>query len=57
VNKNEILHYIFVYAVLLGLWPEAMKWFRNDIYLTAGAVFVGFIVADKIAHKYIMHEK
>jgi hypothetical protein len=48
--KNEILHYIVVYGVLLLVWLPLMNYFAQDITKTALGGFVVFILTDKTAH-------
>lgn len=51
ITKNELLHYIAVYAVLLFAWVQAMELFGGDLNLVGVAVFLVFIAADKVAHR------
>lgn len=50
IETNDLLHYIAVYGVLLLSWTSVMDYFGGNITYTAVAVFVIFILADKIAH-------
>jgi len=54
---KELLHYAVVFAVILLAWVPVMDYFNDDIYLTSGAVFLIFILADQLAHKILLKEK
>lgn len=53
----ELLHYVVVYGVLVASWLPIMNYFKDDINLTVATGLVVFIVADQLAHKYILNEK
>lgn len=52
----ELLHYVLVFAVIAGTWTTIMDYFAGSIFPTLGVSFVLFVIADKIAHKYLMGE-
>ena len=53
----ELLHYIVVYAVLAGSWTSIMNYFKGDVVPTAITGFIVFVVADILAHRFILGEK
>jgi hypothetical protein len=53
----ELLHYVVVYAVLAGSWTTIMNYFKGDLMLTVVTGFIVFVVADILAHRFILGEK
>ncbi len=52
-NQRLVLHYIAVYAVLLGTWVPMMSFFGGNVILTAIFGFFIFVGADMLAHKIL----
>lgn len=52
-NQRLVLHYVLVYAVLLGTWVPMMGFFGGNIYLTSIFGFFIFVGADMLAHKIL----
>jgi hypothetical protein len=55
--QKELLHYAIVFAVLAAAWTPLMQFFGGDIKPTLVAGFVVFVLADQLAHKYILKER
>jgi hypothetical protein len=56
-QQKEVVHYIAVFAVLAAAWTPLMQFFGGDIKPTLVAGFAVFVVADQLAHKYILKER
>ncbi len=52
-QQKDVLHYVLVYSALLLAWPWVMNQLQQNVYLTAGVVFLVFIAADKVMHKVL----
>ena len=53
---RDLMHYLFVFSILLGTWVPVMNFFHSDLMFTAATVFVLFIASDKLAH-YVLKVK
>jgi len=52
----ELLHYIVVYAVILAAWIPLMEFFADNVFYTAFTVFIIFIAADQLMHRFVLGE-
>jgi len=51
---KELIHYVAVYSAILFAWPFFMAWGIGVAVIGTG---VSFIVADQLAHRFIIGEK